>query len=260
MLKSIFTPYVPLTKSGNLVATLFWIGVLFLCWTLSTKSALPTPNEVLEGFVFQVTERQLIVELWHSVQLNIVALTFGAIISLLLCYTMPIGLMRPLVDMTSLVRLLGLAGLAFTFAVLVHDLNTRKVVIMLFCIVPWMVTGMSQVIRSIGDDEYDHARSLKLGHLGTTWEVVVRGHLHEAIDIVRQNLGISWMMVATVEGLAQSGGGIGISLLKASKVFALDQIFAIIFVILIVGQLQGLALQLARRWACPYATLNQRSM
>jgi NitT/TauT family transport system permease protein len=59
-----------------------------------------------------------------------------------------------------------------------------------------------------------------------------------------------------VEGIVRSEGGVGVMLLNQSKHFRLADVFAIQFVILLVGLLQDFGIGLARRLVCPYADLK----
>ena len=259
MLKSIFTPYASLSRSASAVVAAAWIGILLVLWTSFHGQAFPSPTAVLHALGYLITERGLLFELFVSLKLNVISLTIASVISLGLCYLLPLPFMRPLVDMTSLVRFAGFAGLTFTFTVLINDAQLRKVVIMVFSLVPWIVTSLSRSIQSIEDGEYQHARTMKMGHVETTWHVIIRGHLYDALDAIRQNLGIAWAMVATVEGLVKFAGGVGVVMLESQKYNHIDQIFATLTVILALGLVQDLILRGLRAWLCPYASLNERS-
>ncbi len=260
MLTRIFVPYAALPKGASTIVAFAWIGLLLLAWTFFHGAALPSPGAVVSALKYLITERGLLAELFVSLKLNVISISIASAISLALCYLMPFGFIRPLVGMTSMVRYAGFAGLTFTFTVMIRDAELRKVMIMVFSLVPWIVTSLSRSIRSIEDDEYLHARTLKMGHLETTWHVIIRGHLPDALDAIRQNLAIAWAMVATVEGLVRYAGGLGAFLLAAQKDNHLDWIFAILVVILVVGIVMDFLLRAASAWLAPYASLDQRSM
>jgi NitT/TauT family transport system permease protein len=87
------------------------------------------------------------------------------------------------------------------------------------------------------------------------WEVVIRGTADKAFETLRQNAAMGWMMLTTVEGVVRSEGGIGTMLLDENKHLALDAVFALILVVLVVGVAQDYALAYLRRVCCPYADL-----
>ncbi len=78
----------------------------------------------------------------------------------------------------------------------------------------------------------------------------------EAIEVLRQNAAIGWMMLTMVEGIARGEGGIGKMLLDQRKHFLLAEVFAIQIVILIVGLIQDYGIGFTRRLVCPYADLT----
>ena len=88
------------------------------------------------------------------------------------------------------------------------------------------------------------------------WEIVILGTADKAFEVLRQNAAIGWMMLTMVEGVVRSEGGVGTMLLNQSKHFRLDEVFAIQFVILLVGLFQDFMIGAARRLVCPYADLT----
>ena len=91
------------------------------------------------------------------------------------------------------------------------------------------------------------------GHGGE--EVVVLGTADRALEALRQSAAMGWMMLTMVEGVVRSEGGLGAMMLNENKHLQLDAVFALIFVVLIVGVAQDWALAWLRRTVCPYAEL-----
>ena len=88
------------------------------------------------------------------------------------------------------------------------------------------------------------------------WEVVVLGTFDKAIEVMRQNAAIGWMMLTMVEGISRAEGGVGAMLLNQNKHFHLAEVFAIQLVILSVGLGQDYGIGLFKRLVCPYAELT----
>jgi NitT/TauT family transport system permease protein len=88
------------------------------------------------------------------------------------------------------------------------------------------------------------------------WEVVVLGTFDKAIEALRQNAAIGWMMLTMVEGIARSEGGVGAMLLNQNKHFHLAEVFATQIVILLVGVGQDWAIGVFKSLVCPYAELT----
>ena len=51
------------------------------------------------------------------------------------------------------------------------------------------------ILDSINTQEYDLCKTLRMNNWQTMWEVVIVGRLDQAIEVMRQNFAISWMMI-----------------------------------------------------------------
>ena len=68
---------------------------------------------------------------------------------------------------------------------------------------------------------------------------------------------MGWMMLAMVEGIVRSEGGLGALMVNANKHLQFASVFALIGVVLAVGVAQDLALRWLRRVVCPAADLRR---
>ena len=91
-------------------------------------------------------------------------------------------------------------------------------------------------------------RVLGASELRILWEVVVRGTLDKALDVLRQNVAMGWAMITMVEGISRAEGGIGALILNQNKHFQLAEVYAILFVIL------ASACSSTTAWACSCAS------
>jgi len=82
------------------------------------------------------------------------------------------------------------------------------------------------------------------------------GRLDLVVEVIRQNFAISWMMLTLVEGIVRAEGGIGVLLLNNNKLLRLADVFAIQFVILLMGIFLDYAIGLARQLLFPYSKLT----
>jgi NitT/TauT family transport system permease protein len=82
------------------------------------------------------------------------------------------------------------------------------------------------------------------------------GTADKALEVMRQNAAMGWMMLTMVESFVRSEGGVGVLLLNNEKYMKLSEVFAIQLTILVVGLLQDSAIGLFRRLVCPYAYLT----
>ena len=225
-------------------------------WWLSPLEVIPKPLEVFAALGRAWAEDGLGRELITSLGVNLQALLITLAISLALSYLTVMPFFRPLAAAVAKGRFLSLTGLTFLFTLMLGGGRPLKVSLLVFGMTVFFVTSMADVVASIPKEQFDHARTLRMSEWRVVWEVVVLGTKDKAIEVLRQNAAIGWMMLTMVEGLVRSEGGVGVMLLNENKHFALPQVFAIQLLILLVGIVQDYAIGALKRLICPYAHLT----
>jgi NitT/TauT family transport system permease protein len=255
-LKGLFVPNrtLPAPSMRLLVAGQAAAALLF--WWLSPLEVLPNPAEVAAALRELWLEQGLGRELITSFLTNLEALAWTLVLSLTLSYLTVVPFFRPIASAISKGRFLGLIGLTFVFTLVLGGGHPLKVALLVFGMTVFFVTSMVDVVAAIPKENFDHARTMRMGEWRTVWEVVVLGTKDKAIELLRQNAAIGWMMLTMVEGIARSEGGVGALLLNQNKHFRLAEVFAIQILILVVGVLQDYGLGFLKRVLCPYAELT----
>jgi NitT/TauT family transport system permease protein len=256
-LANAFLPNRPIDRTVALALVGFWVGLAFLVWLLSPFASLPTPAEVWRALGDLWMTQGMAPELFTTLKLILHALLFTVIISLLLSYATVIAAMRPLVAAVSKLRFLGLTGLVIPFTLITGGGYDLKVWLLTFGMTTYFVTAMAQVVIEIPREQFDHMRVLGAGELRILWEVVIRGTLDKALDVLRQNLAIGWTMITMVEGISRAEGGLGAMILNQNKHFKLPEVYAIMLLILVVGLLLDYAMAALARTLTPYAQLER---
>jgi NitT/TauT family transport system permease protein len=242
-LRGAFSPNGVISKNTLRILVVVQAIFALIIWSLSPFAVLPTPLEVFNAMGKLWINEGLSHELSTSFLLNLKALALTAGISLGLAYLSVLPFFRPLVAAVSKGRFLGLIGLTFVFTLMVG-------------MTVFFLTSMAAVVAEIPSEQFDFARTLRMPEWRVVWEVVILGTFDEAIEVLRQNAAIGWMMLTMVEGISRSEGGVGAMLLSQNKHFHLAEVFAIQILILFVGVLQDYGIGLLKKAACPYALLT----
>jgi NitT/TauT family transport system permease protein len=231
------------------------VAIFFLIWMFSSFALLPSISEVYTAFIEQWGQG-LGGELIGSMTSNLQAIGLSCLVSLGLAYLTVLEGFRPVVTFISKLRFLSMIGLSFFFTMMTKSAHSLKLSMLVFSISVFFITGMADVIVSIPKEQYDLARTLRMGPWRVVWEVVVLGQIDKAFDVLRQNAAIGWMMLTMVEGMTRADGGVGAMLLNANKHFYLNAVFAIQITILLLGLFQDFMIGLAKdKLFCPYASL-----
>lgn len=251
-----FIPNRVLSSRAVAIITGVWACAALAVWINSPFEVLPQPLEVLRALGGLWQEQGLSHELWTSFALNIEALAISTVLSLGLAYLTVVPFFRPLVMAISKGRFLGLIGLTFAFTLMVGGGRPLKLALLVFGMTVFFVTSMAAVVASIPKARFDLARTLRMSEWRVVWEVVVLGNKAEAVEMLRQNAAIGWMMLTMVEGISRSEGGVGAMLLNQNKHFQIDAVFAVQFLILGLGLLQDYGIGVIKRIISPYAALK----
>lgn len=250
-----FLPNRVISRQTLWIIVAFQVAVFLTIWIYSPFKVLPQPDEVLRALRGLWFNQGLSRELWTSFLLSLQALALSLLISLGLSYLTVLPFFRPLALAISKGRFLGLIGLTFVFTLMVGGGRPLKLALLVFGMTVFFVTSMAAVVLEIPRERFDHARTLRMSEWQVVWEVVILGTVAQAIEVLRQNAAIGWMMLTMVEGISRSEGGIGAMLLNQNKHFHLAEVFAIQIMILLIGLVQDYGIGILQRLLCPYASL-----
>ena len=257
-IKNAFLPNRSVDKKTALALVVFWLALAMLAWVASPFKTLPGPGEVWDALGGLWMQAGMAQELFTTLKLITHALVLTVVISMSLSYATIVPALRPVVQAVSKLRFLGLgSGLVVPFTLVTGGGYDLKVDLLTFGMTTYFVTAMAQVVVDIPRENFDHLRALGASELRILWEVVILGTLDKALDVLRQNLAIGWMMITMVENISRAEGGIGALIANESKHFRLAEVYAIMIVILFIGLLLDYAMGALTRMACPYSELER---
>jgi NitT/TauT family transport system permease protein len=230
-------------------------AIALALWWFLPLQIIPKPGEVFHALA-SLWQEGLGRELIISFFLNIQAISWTLVISLLISYLTVLPAFRPIAAALSKGRFLGLIGLTLIFTLTVGGGHKLKLSLLVFGMSVFFITSMAAVVANLPKEKFDHARTLGMSEWRVVWDVVILGTADEAFEVLRQNAAIGWMMLTMVEGISRAEGGVGAMLLNQNKHFHIAEVFAIQLVILIVGMMQDYVIGVLRKICCPYADLT----
>jgi NitT/TauT family transport system permease protein len=204
-----------------------WLLLIVAYWfimTSGTKKLFPSPDQVWHGFVALYNEG-LVVHIGSSLLLCLQATLISIVFS-------------------------------FYLTILVTNARSMQIWVLVIFMSLYFITSLLAVIKDVSQEEIDHARSLKCSRWEILWEVIIKGRLDYVIDVLRQNLAITWMMLVTVESILVAAGGLGVLIKNSDKFMNHGRILALQIVILLVGLGIDFALTSLRKSAFRYSKFN----
>jgi NitT/TauT family transport system permease protein len=253
-LREAWIPNGHVTKRVHRIFALGTIAVLISAWSLR-PTFLPSLADVVRVYP-RLIDMGLFDQLFVSLTTNLQAIGITCLLTIPLAYLTVVPALRPFVQWLGKGRFLGMAGFVVLFTLLFGGGHGLKVALLVFGLGVFLITSLYDIVEAIPREEFDHARTLRLGPWGSVIEIMVLGHLDGVIDAVRQNAAMGWVMLTMVEGLVRFEGGLGAMMLAEDKHIQLDAVFAIQAVVLGIGILQDWAFVGLRKVLCPYADLT----
>lgn len=252
-------PNASVNQPTRIIISVFWAVVAIATWALlsagdrqsSIIGILPSPLETLAAAQVQ-WQQGVFFEMLTSLLLSLEAIAWALLISLGAAYLSTIWAFKPPVALWGQLRFASLLGMILFFIFFTNDGHALKVAILVFAITTFFVYDMLTVISNIPQSRFDHAKTLGLNRFQVLREVVMRGTLHNAFDSLRMNAAIAWMMLATVEGLSRSEGGVGVLLINLNRMQNTAAILSIQLMILAVGLGQDFFIKWVKSVVCPY--------
>lgn len=256
-LKQAFLPYAPFPKASLRMLFAAQAAIALCMWLGSTSVTLPSPLEVAHAWNHLVMADGLLVELWESAKVLLLALAISSALAMLITAAGTAPAFMPAAHLSSLLRFLGFAGLTYLFMLVTQDGYQLKLALLVFGMTAMMVTAMLAEVHAISQQAIDHCKTLGMKHWRITWELAVLGKADVFLDQVRQNAAVGWTLLAMVESLARSQGGIGAMLLNQNRYFQLSGVFAIQLTILLYGILQDWLIGRLKDTLCPYSLIGK---
>ncbi len=232
-----FTPFQNISKTKKTIILLAWIVLLLLIWIFGTageKHLFPNPQQVMKGFL-ELYSEGLVVHIFNSLKLCFVSIFLATSIALFFAYSWSIPLIKPVAEFITKFRFLPFTGLSFYVAVVIHDARNMQIWIMVIFLTTFLTTSLISVVKDIPQEEFDHAKTLKCNRFEVLWQVIILGRLDYVIDVIRQNLAITWMMLVTVESIVVASGGLGFLIKNSDKFMNHGRIIALQIIILLIG-------------------------
>lgn len=240
------------TRNGIMM---FWLCLAGFLWVFTQSSYVPKPWNVIHATADLIKGgffRQLIT----STGLCLRALAYSVGISAVIAYLSVLAAFKPPMELAAKARFLTTVGLTFLFAQITPDTSAQKLALLVFGMSVFQVTSFMDVINSTTKDELDYARTLKMGEWRGAFEVNVLGKADQMFQTIRQNFAIAWMMLAMVENICRSDGGIGVVLNDQNKHFHYDAIYGVQILILMLGMFLDFCLGVLKNFLFPYAKLK----
>jgi NitT/TauT family transport system permease protein len=240
-----------ITLAGMILILGVWSLITFTGWV--GKAILPTPLSVITSFKELHFEDFLVRNTLYSIKLNIYGYLEAIALSLLLGFIIGLipffkSLLNRYVDAIRFVPLTAVTGLFIAW----FGIETNmKVQFLAFGILVYLLPVVVQRITEV--DKIYLQTSYTLG--ATNWQIFRSVYwpfvTSKIFDDIRVLTAISWTYIIVAE-LVNKTGGVGALIFTAARQSRIDKVFAVLFVIIVIGILQDKLFQWLDKKLFPY--------
>ncbi len=246
-----------LSKAALTAISLTGLGIILLVWYLISKfevipaAILPNPVDVILSFGGLVTNNHLFANTWFSVKLNLMCYVYALLISI------PAGFFISMFPINNIVigryinsvRYLPIPALSGIFIAIFGLTFTMKASFLTFgliiYIIPAICSKVNELQNPANDEEYVYLQSIKT--LGATkWQKFKEVYFPYVVGSVTGDIitltGISWSYLVIAELLFRDSqiSGIGSLISIMSRQSHMAEVYALLFLIVIIGVLQDI--------------------
>lgn len=259
-LSSLFELRGELDKKTSMLIALIGFIILFVFWQsmswfkLIPETILPSPVSVLKSFVPLHFELALVRNTVYSLKLNLFGYAEAILISIPL--GMAMGLFPVIRAATirylSALRFVPLAAATGIFIAWFHIGDNMKIQFLAASIIVYLLPVVIQRVDDVEKVYVQTAYTLGATKLQTIFSVFVPAVLSKIVDDIRVLVAISWTYITIAEALNMSAGGIGALAVQCGRKGNVDQVFALLLLISIIGYGQDILFKELDKIVFPY--------
>lgn len=244
--------FVPFRRMN--VGGLVLLQVIFtlLIWVTSHTTYVPSLLGIMKEMYIMIKSQSLITHFLISIWLCLQAILLASAVGLVFAYLSVLPFFKGISEFATKLRFLAATGFGFLFMRLSHDVQEQKLLLMTFAIVGFLVASMVSTIKEIPQEKIDYCKVTGLNRWQMFRELVVFGKAYDLYECIRQNFAIAWSMLAMVENLAKSEGGIGVLMSDKNRLFNFEGVYAIQLLILLTGILIDYILRVGSKYIFTY--------
>lgn len=251
----------PLGRVGGVPAlVLLGLALLWEAWTrlfAIEPYLLPAPSRILGAFV--ADPRLYAAKTWETAQETVIGFAAAVLVGLAVAFAVDASAplrraIYPLLIASQTIPLIAVAPIIIIW--LGYDLTPKVVIVVLYCFFPIVVATvdglraadpeMLNMLRAMGASR---AQLLRVARLPAALPSVFAG----------VKIAATYAVTGAVVGEWLGGDrGLGISMIRAQKSFALDRVFAAVFVVMVLTLVLFLAIDLVARRAMPWYVSSRK--
>ena len=236
LLKRLFTPFEVIDKKVLNTVAFLQVMLLLYAWFawVPEKSFFPSLGAVLEGW-FEMWNKGLFFHILQTLKLCGTATVISIFFSCLVAYSSKIPFFEFIANLATKFRYNPIQGFTLFLTTMTGGGRSLQITILVIFMSFYFITALMSIINDIPPDDYDRRKAQGMSRWKILWKVVILDRLDYLLEVIRQNLSITFMMIVSVEAMNKEGGGLGAMLVDTNRGLNFPNIFALQLTILCIG-------------------------
>ncbi len=231
LFRVLFGLNVPARKYTFISVSIFYIVALYVYWQFFSPAVIPRIGNIYRELILLVTEKGMPYELGMTLKLVSKAMLYSVLLASFISFFGTItNAFKPISVVFPNFIFLSTLGFASVMCMLIGVGGSFQIGLLMFGIVPFLVTAFNGVLRKIDEDPlYDYARTMGYPEWKCIYYVVIRSKLVKFYLEIRNTFAIAWVMVPYAEIANRDSGGIGAMVFDNARFVTGDDPFAAAF-------------------------------
>ena len=235
-IKKLFTPFEVIDRKILGTVAFLQVMILLYAWTawVPEKSFFPSFGAVLRGWV-DMWQKGLFFHILQTLKLCGTATLISIVFSCIVAYSSRIPFFSFIANLATKFRYNPIQGFTLFLTTMTGGGRSLQVTILVIFMSFYFITALLSSINDIPPEDYDRRKAQGMSRWKILWKVVILDRLDYLLEVVRQNLSITFMMIVSVEAMNKECGGLGAMLVDTNRGLNFPNIFALQLTILIIG-------------------------
>ena len=235
-IKKLFTPFEVVDKKVLNTVAFLQIVLLIYAWAMwvPEKTLFPNLGEVISGWI-EMWQKGLFFHIVQTLKLCGTATVISIFFSCIVAYSSKIPFFNFIANLATKFRYNPIQGFTLFLTISTGGGRPLQITILVIFMSFYFITALMAIINDIPVEDYDRRKSQGMSRWKILWKVVILDRLDYLLEVIRQNLSITFMMIVSVEAMNKTGGGLGSMLVDTSRGLNFPNVFALQLTILLIG-------------------------
>lgn len=234
--QKLFTPLTNVKTSTKKTILWFHLGILLCCWTffVPDKTLFPNLKDVLSAW-HDMWMAGLFYNIIATLALCGMATLISIVFSCAVAYLSTIPFFAPIGYIVTKLRYNPIQGFTLFLTIMSGGGRNLQILLLVVFMSFYFINSLISMINEIPEEDIIRRKSQKMSNWKILWKVVILDRLDYLVEVIRQNLSITLMMIVSVEAMDKTQGGVGAMLVDTNRGLNFPKVFALQLTIFVIG-------------------------